>query len=71
MRRHVQSMWRSGSNLGVAAGSGKSLLGQLWFVVSVDQIMSHTGMIGLILEQLLEYPPGFFPVGKCAVIVWL
>ena len=48
MRRHMQRMRRGGSDLGIAARRGQSQFGQLRLVIAVNQVMRHSGMVGLL-----------------------
>lgn len=50
----MQRVWGSGRDLSITASSGQSQLRELRLVVSVDQIMGYTRVVGLRGEQLFQ-----------------
>ena len=50
VRRHMPGVWRGGCDAGIAPGGFDPLVGERRIVVSVDQIVRHSGMLWILLE---------------------
>src|SRR5215217_4430484 len=60
MRGHVLRVSRCGSNRCIAACSRKSQVREGWIVVSMNEVMSDSGMSWLARENAIQYFRGFF-----------
>ena len=71
VRRHVQGVRSRGRDLRVAAGSRQAQLGQLRLVVGMNQIVGHTGMVGLSGEEFLQNRRGSLAIRESRVVMRL
>ena len=71
VRRHMQSVRGSGSNLRISTRRRETKLSQLRLVVAVDQIVGNARMIGFHAKEFLKYLRCFFTIVECRVVLGL
>ena len=70
MRRHVQCVRGRWSDLGIRAGCNQTPWRKFCAVVGVDQVVSHSGVLGLLAKDWFENLGGSFLIGMHLVGRW-